>query len=174
MAKFYSNILLATAITAATIFNRDVATVQANLATIDTDTKSLTAAITAWDASVLGALGIQSDVTTLETAITSATTEAKTESQASSTDSTTILDYVGDTLNPDIITSLNALTARKSDFVAAGVTSLVLSDLQTLKSDTDNLGAALTTIASSDTEAQAVTLISDIDAAFASAIAVFS
>lgn len=81
---------------------------------------------------------------------------------------------MSDTLNPDIIASLDALTARESDFAALSLTALVVTDLQTLQTDTDNLGAALITIASSDTEAEAATLVSDIDAAFASAIAVFS
>lgn len=81
---------------------------------------------------------------------------------------------MSDTLNPDIIASLDALTARESDFAALGINSLVLSDLQTLQTDTDDLGAALVAVASSDTQAQAATLISNVDAAFASAIAVFS
>lgn len=81
---------------------------------------------------------------------------------------------VSGTLNPDIVASLNALTARESDFAALSLTSLVTQDLQTLQSDTDALGAALINVASSDTQAEATTLVSDIDAAFASAIAVFS
>lgn len=81
---------------------------------------------------------------------------------------------MSDTLNPDIISSLDALTARESDFAALSLNSLVVSDLQTLQSDTDALGAALVAVASSDTQAEASTLVSDIDTAFASAIAVFS
>lgn len=81
---------------------------------------------------------------------------------------------VSDTLNPDIISSLNALTARESDFAALSLDSLVVTDLQTLQNDTDALGAALITVASSDTQAEAATLVSNVDAAFASAIAVFS
>lgn len=78
------------------------------------------------------------------------------------------------TLNPDIIASLNALTAREADFAALSLNSLVTSDLETLENDTNALGAALEAIASSDTQAEAATLITEIDAAFASAIAVFS
>lgn len=84
-----------------------------------------------------------------------------------------ILD-VSDTLNPDIIASLDALTARESDFAALSLNSLVVTDLDTLKNDTDALGAALIAVASSDTQAEATTLVSNIDAAFTSAIAVFS
>lgn len=81
---------------------------------------------------------------------------------------------MSDTLNPDIIASLDALTARESDFAALGLNSLVVTDLETLQNDTDALGAALIDIASSDTQAEAATLVSNVDAAFASAIAVFS
>ncbi|KAF3764984.1 hypothetical protein M406DRAFT_70507 [Cryphonectria parasitica EP155] len=175
MMSLYAVATLAVAVSALpSIQKRDVTTVLDNLETIDSDTNTLTAAIEAWDASLLGALGVQSDVTTLETAVTDATSEAQTEAQADSADSTTILDYVSNTLNPDIIASLNALTAREADFAALSLDSLVLSDLQTLQSDTDDLGAALVAIASSDTEAEAETLVAAIDAAFASAIAVFS
>lgn len=66
MVNFYSVIVLATAISAAKISKRDVAAVLANLATIDSQTDALTTGIQAWDASLLGALGIQSDVTSLE------------------------------------------------------------------------------------------------------------
>lgn len=58
--------VFATAVSAAALMKRDVTTVLTNLENIDTQTNSLTAAINAWDASALGALGIQSDVTTLE------------------------------------------------------------------------------------------------------------
>ncbi|KAJ4386514.1 hypothetical protein N0V93_009411 [Gnomoniopsis smithogilvyi] len=174
MFSLYSAFVLATAVSAATLAKRDVTTVLTNLENIDTQTETLTAAINAWDASLLGALGIQTDVTNLETAVTDATTEANTEAQASSADSTTILDYVSDTLNPDIVASLDALTARASDFSALSLTSLVLTDLETLQNDTDALGAALIKVASSDTQAEATTLVSNVDAAFASAIAVFS
>lgn len=81
---------------------------------------------------------------------------------------------VSDTLNPDIVASLDALTARESDFAALSLDPLVVTDLQTLQNDTNTLGAALIAIASSDTTAEATTLVSDINAAFASAIAVFS
>lgn len=77
------------------------------------------------------------------------------------------------TLGPDITAALDALTAREADFASLGITALVVTDLQDLQTDTDALGAALIAIASSDTEAEAETAVSSIDAAFASAIAAF-
>lgn len=66
MPSFYSLLVLAAAVSAIPSKPRDVATVLANLETIDTDTDALTATINAWDSSLLGALGITSDVSTLE------------------------------------------------------------------------------------------------------------
>lgn len=64
----FSVLFLATAVSAVVV-PRDVATVLANLEGIDASTVALTNTIVAWDASLLGALGIQSDVTTLEVSI---------------------------------------------------------------------------------------------------------
>lgn len=66
MPSLYSLVVLAVAVSALPSKPRDVATVLANLETIDSDTKTLTTTINAWDASLLGALGITSDVSTLE------------------------------------------------------------------------------------------------------------
>lgn len=66
MLTLQTAFVFATAVSAAALVKRDVTTVLTNLENIDTQTNALTAAITAWDASALGALGIQSDVTTLE------------------------------------------------------------------------------------------------------------
>lgn len=67
MVNFYSVVVLATAVSAASILNkRDAAAVLENLSNIDVQTDALTTAITAWDATLLGALGIQTTVTNLE------------------------------------------------------------------------------------------------------------
>lgn len=49
-----------------------------------------------------------------------------------------------------------------------------MSDLQTLQTDTDALGAALVKISSTDVQAEAQAVVTQVDAAFASAIAAFS
>lgn len=69
MFNFGTALVLATAASAIPsykIVKRDVTTVLTNLETIDTDTNTLTTAITSWDGSLLGALGISGDTTTLE------------------------------------------------------------------------------------------------------------
>ncbi|PSR87264.1 hydrophobic surface binding protein A-domain-containing protein [Coniella lustricola] len=176
MPSIYSVLAFATAITALPSLQqaRDVSTVLANLETIDEDTNSLTSALTTWGGDALGALTIGADVNTIEADVNSATAEADTEAQADSADSTTILDYTSGTLGPDIIAALDALTAHQADFASLGLTADVLQDLQTLQADVDALGAALVTLASDDTQAEATTIVAEVDAAFASAEAVFS
>lgn len=69
MFSFGTVLVLATAVTAIPapkIEKRDVTTVLDNLETIDAQTNVLTADITSWDGSLLGALGISSDSSTLE------------------------------------------------------------------------------------------------------------
>lgn len=71
MLSLYSAVVLAAAASALPSSVRDVTTVQNNLEAIDTSTKSLTSTINSWDSSLLGALGIQSSVTSLEVSATS-------------------------------------------------------------------------------------------------------
>lgn len=78
------------------------------------------------------------------------------------------------TLGPDITAALDALTAREADFEALGLNALVVEDLQGLQADTDALGKALVTLSSTDVQTSAQAAITEVDAAFASAIAVFS
>lgn len=69
MFNFASALVLVTAVSAIPspkIAKRDVDTVLANLEAIDAQTNTLTTTINDWDGSLLGALGISSETTTLE------------------------------------------------------------------------------------------------------------
>jgi hypothetical protein len=66
MVNFASVFVFATAITALpSLIRRDPAETLANLQSIDASTRALTTTVTNWDGSLLGALGIQSDATTV-------------------------------------------------------------------------------------------------------------
>ncbi|KAJ4390573.1 hypothetical protein N0V93_004169 [Gnomoniopsis smithogilvyi] len=176
MVNLYSAFFFVTAISASVLplGRRDVTTVLDNLETIDTQTKALTTSITSWDGSLLGALGIASASNSLGTAIDNANTEAATEAQLSSADSQTVLTYVSGTLTSDVNTALTTLNGRESDVAALGVQSLVLGQIQTLQSKTAAYGATLVSITSADLQAQAQTQVDALDAAFDSAVAVYS
>ncbi|KAG6363127.1 hypothetical protein INS49_008222 [Diaporthe citri] len=175
MVNFGSFFLFATAITALpSLVRRDTAETLANLKGIDNSTRSLTTTVTSWDGSLLGALGIQSAATAVGTQIDNANTAASDEPQASSADSQTIITYVTGTLTPDIQASLTALTNRKADFQSLGITSIVLSTLQSLQSKSAALGTTLVNIASADQKAAAQSAADAINAAFAAAVTAFS
>lgn len=106
--------------------------------------------------------------------ITSANTEAQTESQADDADTTTILDYISNTLGPDIIASLDALVAQEPAFAALDLDATVLSIIETLQDDTDQLSATLIAISATDLQDAATSAAAAIDDAFATAEAAFS
>lgn len=109
-----------------------------------------------------------------QTQIDNANSAAADEAQASSADSQSIIGYVTGTLTPDIQASLTALTNRKADFQSLGITSIVLSTLQSLQSKSATLGTTLVNIASADQKANAQAAASTINAAFSAAVAAFS
>ncbi|KAK6084266.1 hypothetical protein SCUP234_01931 [Seiridium cupressi] len=153
---------------------RDVAETLENLQAIDTATNELTSTITAWDGSTVGAIGIASSANALGDQIDAANDDASDEEVASSADSATVISYITETGEPDIATSLNALVSREADFESAGVASVVLSTLESLKNKTDTYGATLYSITSTDQQAAAQAAIDQLDADFAAAITAFS
>ncbi|GIJ97945.1 hypothetical protein Aspvir_000052 [Aspergillus viridinutans] len=152
---------------------RDTATILTDLKTIDTDINTLTADFNAFTGDLSQALATQVVEQQLESDIDKATTDAKATSALSTADSTSVTNALLG-LKPDIITSLNAIVAKKTQVTSAGVGSLVLSDLQALKSKTDSLSAAIQAIATATDKTSIASGTADIDAAFSSAIAVFS
>lgn len=78
------------------------------------------------------------------------------------------------TLTPDIQASLTALEARKADFASLGITSVVLSTIQSLQSKSATLGTTLVNIASDDQKAAAQSAADAINADFAAAVTAFS
>ncbi|KAF3016145.1 hypothetical protein E8E14_008375 [Neopestalotiopsis sp. 37M] len=165
--------LYATAVLGAAI-RRDVAETLADLQAIDASTNSLTSTINAWDGSVTGAIGIATAANAVGDQIDAANDDASDEAVASSADSATIIDYIVSTGEPDIKTSLDALVAREADFEAVGVSAVVLSTLQSLKSKTDAYGATLLSITSTDQQAAASAVLATLDSDFDTAITAFS
>ncbi|KAK9771473.1 putative Hydrophobic surface binding protein A [Seiridium cardinale] len=172
MVKVAAIALFATAVFGTA--RRDVAETLENLQAIDTATNELTSTITAWDGSTVGAIGIASSANALGDQIDAANDDASDEEVASSADSATVISYITETGEPDIATSLNDLVSREADFESAGVASVVLSTLESLKNKTDTYGATLYSITSTDQQAAAQAAIDQLDADFAAAIAAFS
>ena len=167
-------VVLFIGIASALIIERDVTTVLSNLKAIDTACKKLYNDCIAWAGDASGALTIQTDESAVDKAFKNACTEAKTETVESSADSKSILAYLTGTVEVDCKKALDCIVSKKPQFTAVGLSSTVLSDLKSLKTDFDCLGAALKALASSDQKTPAQNAINTIDSIFNSAIAVYS
>ncbi|KAF4252785.1 hypothetical protein LV164_007161 [Aspergillus fumigatus] len=152
---------------------RDAATILSDLSTIKTDINTLTQHFNEFTGDLLQALAAQAVEQQLESDIDQATADAKATSALSAADSTSVTNALLG-LKPDIVTSLDAIVAKKPQVDSAGVGSLVLSDLNALQSKTDALSGALQDIATATDKVTIASGTQDIDAAFSSAIAVFS
>ncbi|KAH8585380.1 hydrophobic surface binding protein A-domain-containing protein [Bisporella sp. PMI_857] len=155
-----------------TIVRRDAALVLSDLASIDTALDDLSAAITAYEGGLAGALDIATAEATLDAAINQATADANASDAFSPTDSTSVVAAVA-ALTPKIQDGLVGLILKESLFDADGLNPIVLSLLQTLQTDTAALGVAIRAKAQSTDVPTLQTYQDEIDASFAFAIAAF-
>eukprot|EP00918_Siedleckia_nematoides_P083456 GHVU01182945.1.p1 GENE.GHVU01182945.1~~GHVU01182945.1.p1 ORF type:complete len:174 (+),score=36.34 GHVU01182945.1:73-594(+) len=168
MVAITKYLLLATTVTALAV-PRSVASIEADITSIDNNVKQLTTDANAYTSGIGEALTVQTDEQSLDKAINQGTTDAGNTAQASSADTQSVETQVRN-LIPDIQAALTAIKNKKANFAADGLTSVVQGDLNTLKSDTDKFGAALVKIASADQTSTAQGLVSQIDADFTDAI----
>ncbi|KAH9215151.1 cell wall galactomannoprotein [Leptodontidium sp. 2 PMI_412] len=112
----------------AVIVARDTPTILADIATIDSDTKSLTTAVNAF-ASINDAAGLISAEGALETAIKKGTSDTQaTTGPISDADASSVISAVKN-LIPSIVAALNAVVSKNGAFTSAGVQSVVAGDL---------------------------------------------
>lgn len=167
-------VFLAVAVTGSVI-KRDAAQVKSDLQLINTDTQAVTAAVNNYNGGgINNALPIVRAQSKLSNDIKSATDHAKAAGALSEADSSAIIGYIRNTLQPSIKASLSALKSKKDKFAADGLTSIVKSRLESLKSDTDNLSAALVASAPPSKVSEAKAVSGAIDADFNDAIGYFS
>jgi len=161
----------------ATPVKRTVAQVEADITSISSQVTTLNNDINGFPASgLVGALNIHNAATSLESTLGTGTSDVTSTGTFSQTDGTTILESV-EAFVPTILNALTQITAKQADFAAlpiGGIPALILQDLQTLKTDTDAFGAALTAAAPADLKGNATTITNEIDAGFTTAIAAYS
>ncbi|PYH42953.1 cell wall mannoprotein 1 family protein [Aspergillus saccharolyticus JOP 1030-1] len=154
------------------ISRRDAATVLTDLQTIYTDVSTLKTDLSNWTGDLLAALGIVSDYNTVKSALDTAITDTTAASTFSTSESSSITSEVS-TLSVLIVATLNEIIAKQSTAASAGVSSTLLSYVETLKTETDELGADLEAKATSTDQTTIASAIASVDAAFASAIAAY-
>lgn len=92
---------------------------------------------------------------------------------ANDQDSQMILDFVNNNLIPDIQSTMSALTARKSDFDADGISGLVSSTLSSIQQK-DTLTTSLVQLSSPAMQAAAQQAADTVNQAFTDAQTQFS
>ncbi|KAJ7727764.1 hydrophobic surface binding protein [Mycena metata] len=158
---------------------RTVAQVEADIASISAQVTTLDNNINAFPntgGSLVAALAIHTDATSLETTLNQGTTDVKSTGTFDETDGNTILNSV-EAFEPTILDALKGIAAKEPAFAAlpiGGIPALILADLKTLRTDTAAFAQALIAAAPTDLKSEATTIANTIDAAFAAAIAVYS
>ncbi|KAJ7888325.1 hydrophobic surface binding protein [Mycena olivaceomarginata] len=151
----------------------------ADIARISTQVTTLDNAIEAYPltgGTLLNALTIHTDATTLITTLNGAVTDVTATSQLSEADGRTILSSV-EAIEPTILDALTNIVVKKPAFAAlpiGGLPALILQDLKNLKTATVAFANGLVSIAPADLVAEATQLSSNITAAFDPAIAAYS
>ncbi|KAF8885357.1 hydrophobic surface binding protein A-domain-containing protein [Infundibulicybe gibba] len=147
---------------------RTVAQVEADIAKISAQLTTLDNAIKAFGTSksLVQALAIHTDATTLVTDINTGTTDVKaTATPIAEADGQAILTAVGGLETP-ITTALNDITGQKANIAAlpiGGIPALVCQDLKNLQTATAAFAASLVAAAPTDLKTQATTLANTIN-----------
>ncbi|KAJ6608285.1 hydrophobic surface binding protein A-domain-containing protein [Mycena sp. CBHHK59/15] len=153
---------------------RTVAQVESDIASISTQVTTLDNAIKAFPATggtLLQALTIHTDATSLDTTLNQATTDATATGPVGETDGRTILSSV-EAFEPTILEALTQIACLP--LPVGGIPALILQDLQNLKSATVSFSNSLITSAPADLKAEATALTNNITTAFNTAIAAYS
>ncbi|KIJ36350.1 hypothetical protein M422DRAFT_51113 [Sphaerobolus stellatus SS14] len=181
MVNFAPLVVLAASLTviASPMEKRTVAAVETDLGFISGNVTSLNNAINAFTApnNLVAALNIHSGAVALEAAITQGTKDVVATGPVSEADATTIINLVKG-IQPGIISALTNIVTKKPLFdnttVISGLGSIVKSDLNTLNSDTSAFETALVNAAPADLKANATTIVTAINSAFAAAVSAYA
>ncbi|KAK9442275.1 hydrophobic surface binding protein [Metarhizium brunneum] len=169
------NLLFLAVAATGSVIKRDAAQVKQDLQTINEDTSAVTAAVNNYNGGgFANAIPIMTAQNKLSEDVKKATETAKNTGVVSDADANDIINYITSELQPNTETSLSALKAKKANFDADGLTPIVKNSLQDLKTDIDNLGAALIGGTPAALQAQAQAIQKKIDDNFVDAIAYYS
>ncbi|KAJ7676209.1 hydrophobic surface binding protein A-domain-containing protein [Mycena rosella] len=178
ISRFFT-VLSVAAVGLALSVKRTVAVVEADIAKISTQVTTLDNAIEAYPltgGSLLNALTIHTDATTLITTLKTATADVTANGALDEADGRTILTSV-EAIEPTILDALTDIVIKKPAFAAlpiGGLPALILQDLTNLKASTVAFAAALVANAPADLVTEATTVQGSITAAFDPAIAAYT
>ncbi|GAQ05533.1 hypothetical protein ALT_2854 [Aspergillus lentulus] len=173
IAKQLLAVLLSIGVSASPLALRDASTVLADLSSILDHLSTLSTTVANFDGTLTGAVSVQQDEMTLSDALNKTVIDLTASPVFGAADSTSVTKAVTG-LETSIVTVLDKIIGKKSLFASAGVTSVVLSDLETLQGLTDDLS---TQLQRKVTAADASTIASEaaqLDAVYTVAISAFS
>ncbi|OJJ50223.1 hypothetical protein ASPZODRAFT_57781 [Penicilliopsis zonata CBS 506.65] len=154
---------------------RDAATVLSDLETIVSEVGTFQTDFDNWDGSVDSEVSVLfADYLALENDLNTAISDTEAVSSLTDSETSSITNEL-EALGPALMVALEVMMLKQPDVVAAGSEALWLTILETLDGDFNTLAADLGTLATTTTatEAQGV-VFTDVDTAFASAIAAYS
>lgn len=173
MVAIKNLIFLALSATAA-VLPRATNTVLAGLQKIDADTKSLGDADRAYDGSAASAAPIAAGVVVLQTDLNATAKAAELSVPFSEADAQSIITYITAPLEPDTVSTLNALKANRDKIKQSGFYSTVHQQLVSLKAAVDELSTAIKNKTPSDKKSAAATALGKYQSDWTDAVAYFS
>lgn len=172
MISIRNLLFLAVAVTGSVI-KRDASTVLKDLETINSDTSAVTEAVNNYHGGSGSTASILSAQNKLTQHIKTATNNAKGV-KPSDSEADKIISFITDKFQPNIRSSLNALTNAKDKFKKDGLAGAVKSILQALKSDSSNYSDALIAGTPGNKVEKAKAIKDEINKSFDDAIHAFS
>ncbi|KAL4862004.1 hypothetical protein BDV12DRAFT_179516 [Aspergillus spectabilis] len=173
LAKPVLALLLATSTSATPLQKRDALTVLVDLYGIETDIAAISTTLDGFDGTLNGAVDVEYAEINLEDSLNQAINDAIVSDTFTTASSTRVTSSVTN-LEPDILSILDKLVDNKPGFTSAGVVSVVLANLHSLQNLTDTLSTVIQAKVSTTDKATIASGTAEVDAAYSSAIAVFS
>lgn len=169
MPSFIKNLLVsAVAVSAAAIERRDASTTIMNdMKAVNGNLTGVTKAADDYKSGLLTGLPLLKAEMSLESSISSAGEDATNSEQLDSASTKQVLDYINNTLEPNVGKVLAALKNKKPAFTEAKIDPIISMDVDNLQKLTDSLGKTLVNkVASADQKQNAQKALDKIDADF--------
>ncbi|KAF7158948.1 hypothetical protein CNMCM5623_004127 [Aspergillus felis] len=193
IAKQFLALLLSVGASASPLALRSVSTVLTDLSTVSAHLSMLSTTVGNFDGTLTSAVSVQQDEITLSDALNKTVIDVTASSAFGAADSTSVTHALTG-LESGIVTVLDNIIGKvgspvsrewsnnpiadddlkKALFASAGVTSIVLSDLETLQNLTDGLSKQLQQKVTSGDASTIASEIAQLDGVYAVAISAFS
>jgi len=154
--------------------SRDAASTQQNLATINAALTKLVTIVNGYEGGLLAASSISGQEAALGQDIKNGIADAKASEVVSEAETDAIIEYIRNTLAPNIQACMNALKGKKEQLAASGLQGTTLGDIGDMRAETNELGEELVKKAPAAKQQDSRNALATVDAVFADAIAFFS